>query len=418
MGRALIRASSVPLIGTNERPKIVLRLTRLDPAKGQDSRIGQVIDDLRQSGLDVQLGERPFRTTKADSNQDPPLILCQPTNRVNLDLSVLIALISDLTHADLPSNREEAKSRFSAPTLSHVYCDEKQQTTGINLRTDDGHQSDDAGPVKNNSEFTKHTRALFLQCLQEMDRGILNEIVERLSARWPIKTVQLWTTEEARDRAFQIVEKVGGPNEKHRARILFRDKYDGINDSPDSAHEFWRNSRFSPTFFPSLLPIRIHKSDGDSYETKPFQSTSLFQSRLAQTCRHFSKHTATPHPRLFRKYGEMGQVKVSSLNTKLTMHTVMSMLFGCCEGMTTLTANKASVKTLLREMKALGNQDDVSSSSCDVHLLGPIRSRSDIGETLATIWVIEPRSLSENMRADNRKKISFISLFIFLTLSV
>jgi hypothetical protein len=71
------------------------------------------------------------------------------------------------------------------------------------------------------------------------------------------------------------------------------------------------------------------------------------------------------------------------------------MLWGAELGWTTLTANKTSVKAILREMKAArGRWDDVLSRSPDIEVCG--RGR---GET-AAIWVIDPRSLAEG--PDNR----------------
>lgn len=386
MGRALIGASlAVPT--TIERPNIVLRLTRLNPAKGHDPRISQVIEDLQQLGLDVQLGEHPFRTI-ADSDQDLSSIPYQPTNRVNLDLSVLIALVSDLTHAELPTNGETAKTRFGMP--AHIR---------------NGKTTEEATSHRNRSDvlgledgFTQHSRALYVQCLQEMDHGVINEIVERLSAAGPLENVQFWTTEEARDRALHILEKVGGPNERRRAQLMFYDDTKGEEDSISySASDFWKDSRYPSTFFPSLLPIRIHKSE-KYYEGEASRITSLFQSRLVQTCHYFLMHAATPHPRTLQKDGEMDRAAASNPNAKLTVHTVESLLVGGYKGMTTITANKASVKTLLREMKRIENRDSTSSPDTP-HLR--VRSDNDTeNANFAVIWVIEPRSLAEQMRLD------------------
>ncbi|GJJ14513.1 hypothetical protein Clacol_008777 [Clathrus columnatus] len=428
MRRDLISASSVPLTGTNERPKVVLRLTRLDPSKEQDQRIDQVIADLRQLGLDVQLGERFFRTLLTDeeekdkyrpsfSSSSSLSVRYKPTKQVSLDLSVLIALVSDLTHAPLPVNNEEARLRFKGgrhdgkPYIHHT----KEQEEEENSRKD---RSDDIGSLENENEnefFTKHSRALFLQCLQEMDHGIIDEMVQHLSMTWPIETVQFWTTEEARDRCLQIVEKVGGPNEKRRARAMFHKRGKGGEEEEEEeltesesvsavVEEFWKDSRYPSTFFPSLLPIRIHQRPTTTYTTTAYDQVSqrimtLFQSRILRTCRYFLQHAPTPHPRLFRKHGEMERAQVSSLNTKLTMHTVESMLIGVLEGMTIITANKASVKTLLREMKDLENKEPDHSSEL-LQLPSPslgVEIR-DANNDFAVIWVIEPRSLAEEMR--------------------
>lgn len=125
MGRSLIAAAQAnPIDGTTEVPIVTLRLTRLDPeavtsqGKPPDPRIGQTIGLLREMGIDVALGERteaelPTMPNTPDST--PSTFSPRPTKNINLDLSVLIALISDLTHSPLPTSVEEANRRFVPP---------------------------------------------------------------------------------------------------------------------------------------------------------------------------------------------------------------------------------------------------------------------------------------------------------------
>lgn len=90
-------------------PKVILCLPRLDPSPKDfmlyDPRIGQTIRRLQDLGIDVRLGD-DASSQKLPSHAWPvspyPLHL-RPTAKVNLDLSVLIALVSDLTHADRKS---------------------------------------------------------------------------------------------------------------------------------------------------------------------------------------------------------------------------------------------------------------------------------------------------------------------------
>jgi len=122
MGRSLLEAAKAnPIAGTatSEIPRITLRLTRLNPVLPRedgtppDSRIHRTVDILREMGIDVELGERA--NEKFPTSPSSTLGTLHPTRNVNLDLSALIALISDITHAPLPRSVEEANRRFVPP---------------------------------------------------------------------------------------------------------------------------------------------------------------------------------------------------------------------------------------------------------------------------------------------------------------
>ena len=378
MGRALISASSIPIAGTNERPGVMLRLTRLQPEPQTEPRIGQTIEKLKEMGLDVQLGEADFHGLIEDDTLSTPSTPTElhPTKRINLDLSMLIALVSDLSHADLPKAEKEAEDRFKMPPQARSWKLGKGHREALDLPA-------------NEDDFSKHSRALSFQCTQEMQHGLVDEVFERLQKVFPDqeKDVEFWTTEEARERCLRIVAKIGGEGEKRRAKALF--PVDSNMDINQRQEEFWRNSRYPPTYLQSLIPIKIFSAESGRF---PRSVPGLFWGHLIQTCRHILEHDTTTHPRLFHKHGEMERAKVSTVNVKLTMHTVESMLVGACEAMTTLTANKASVKALLREMKGVKQGD----KELDI----PVAADNGGARSMAAIWIVEPRSLAEGMRAD------------------
>ena len=408
MGRALAAASTIPIAGTrNARPSVTLRLTRLQPDASnsdgdgdQDVRIAETIDALKGMGLDVQLGERAFRslsnlhpdgdgeTLDPDSPRASPapvLVQHHPTHRINMDLSMLIALVSDLSHAELPRDEEGAWARFRMPVNGRSWKLGRSRAASREtmVAPEEGHDG----------EYSKHSRALSLQCLQEMEHGIIDEVVGRLMSKsggGKIDDVEFWTTEEARERCLQIVEKIGGEDEKRRAHALFPET---ASDVSCCREEFWRSSRYPASYFPSLLPIHIHPLSPHQHSPRvSLHVPSLFWGHLLQTCRHILSHSAAPHPKLYRKPGEMARAQVTRVNPKLTVHTVESMMIGVCEGMTTLTANKASVRALIREMKG-------AEYGCEDG--GNVASAEDVeGEVAAAIWIVEPRSLAEGMRAD------------------
>jgi hypothetical protein len=387
MGSALAAASMVPIAGTNERPSVTLRLTRLQPKppdSDTDPRIAETIHSLECLGIDIQLGERTFRSLHHDGGIISSPVEFHPTNQINMDLSMLIALVSDLSHAELPQNEDGARSRFQMPVCARSWKLGKSSTIATSSRKTTATDED--------VEYSKHSRALSNQCMQEMEHGLIDEVVERLKSAGDDFT-QFWTTEEARDRCLQIVEKIGGEDEKRRAHALF--PADLTMEVSRCREDFWRSSRYRQSFFPSLLPIHIHPSHSNGI---PRSVPSLFWGHLIQTCRHILSYDVTPHPRLDKKDGEMGRAKVMKLNTKLTVHTVESMLIGACEEMTTLTANKASIKAFLREMKSVkhGCEDATAIKSRP-------RGCAENGvedSMAAAIWIVEPRSLAEGMRAD------------------
>jgi hypothetical protein len=72
-------------------------------------------------------------------------------------------------------------------------------------------------------------------------------------------------------------------------------------------------------------------------------------------------------------------------NSRLTSHTVQSLLWGAQLGYTTLTANRTSVRVILKEM--------VTRTNGALNDCGDIRS-----DHTAAIWLVDPRSLAEGLR--------------------
>lgn len=428
MARSLLSAANQNLIpGTSNPPKVTLRLTRLEPTEeGVDPRIAETVQCLLDMGIDVQLGERAAVETpipSKSSSGSKPYIL-EPTTRVNLDLSILIALISDLTHADLPNSPEEADARF-LPSKKYLEWKKGRINQGFSIsgagkknkqkgKEKEGSISNDPHRLPADKPWKNvHARALAHQLKQETSRGLLRDMSERLSAITPpstsggtaldfmaMKGVEFWTTQDARDRCLRIISKIGGPNERRRADALFSSK---STSDERSEERYWFQSRYPPGYVP-LLPLRIYPShephDGGLLE-HPLQLEdpaylSPFFSSLAQTCRWILSHEILPHPRALPDHlvegdveGEIQRAEVTKANPKLTAHTVQSMLWGAELGWTTLTANKSSVKAILREMK--------QQQSHRAEVKEPAAERSI---QKAAFWVVDPRSLAEGQRAD------------------
>ena len=393
MGRALLAAArDNPVLGTNKPPEVVLRLTRIDPDATDecenDPRIALTVELLRKMGLSIELGERGPITQLMDLAPTllPPTLV--PTHRINLELSILVALVSDLTHAPLPDSVDAAYTRF-IPSAEYVEWKRSR------LRAKNGGSSDSMNTIEGDvyGAVGPSQRPLSEQLLREMRKGILQEIYEGLLAYLgetngsaPLR-VEFWTTPETRDRCLRIVAKNGGPDEKRRARALFLADDDDSVSLNERVAQYWAHSRHLSAFLP-LLPIRVFSSPEPASIETPSPHAGFFGA-LAETCRALlTSGTATAPPPEAAGSGELQRAAVVRTSGRLTVHTVQSILCGAVRGWTTLTANKARVKVVLREMRARGYGAEVR------------RSR-DVGEGgHAALWIVDPRNLAQRMRSD------------------
>ncbi|KAK0205490.1 hypothetical protein DFS33DRAFT_1258434 [Desarmillaria ectypa] len=383
MGRALVGAAKVntyevaSVDGTKRiTPRVTLRLTRLDPSETNedgeptDPRIAQTIQHLQDMGIDVSLGERQDDeipvVTKPPPLAPAPLAL-KPTRRINLDLSVLIALVSDLTHASLPQSVDEANTRFIPPLRDREWK-KKKDISAI----EDGL---DELSMSSSSDLAKHSRALINQVLQEMVKGMIQEFSDRL----PEDYVEFWTTDEAKERCLRIVSKIGGPNEKRRAQALFLDPA-----TTDAENLYWQSSRYTKALIP-ILPIRLYPENGAPL--MPTTPVPSFFHSLQNTCLDIlSLENASVRT--------SSKAVITKANPRLTAHTVQSMLWGARLGWTTLTANRTSVRAILKETEVRRKAAAAAAES------GPVEEES-VESADAAIWIVDPRSLAEGMRSDS-----------------
>ena len=468
MARELLAAAAAnPLPVSGHVPRITIRLTRLAPTfvdcsgVEADPRIAHTIERLQEMGIDVQLGEQPV----FQPQQQHRLPQLDPTFNINLDLSALIALVSDITHAPLPLTFDEAQARFRHRKVSGI----KEIKSGSarangNDVTAEIEVDDHTNELLQNDE-NEQTRALSRQVIQEMYGGLLEDMHSRLSALYEDSpnsvqvdisgvgtnapapgsshsgSAMFWTTEEARQRCLEIVAKIGGPREQRRARALLiahecvgppeliKEAAGRKWDREAAERAYWEYSRYPPTYL-SLVPVRIIPSslpptsssdDGASSLSGITQPLSLaFFSALSETCTELladdaDKQFCAKKPAV----STGGQSSPFTLDVtqafpvdchpdilaapvlctaKLTRHTVASMYAGASRCWTTLTANRASVRELLKEVKRAKNSEPVAWQA-----FGDRKCSKDTGaipRIHAAIWLIDPRSLAEGMRKD------------------
>ncbi|KAJ3930724.1 MAG: hypothetical protein NXY57DRAFT_1039777 [Lentinula lateritia] len=520
MGRSLVAAAKMNPVHlpvshpSSEKtiPLITLCLTRLNPnAEPTDPRIAQTIQGLMDMGINVQLGERSqdeIPEVQPSTIPHPSSLIIEPTTRINLDLSVLIALVSDLTHAPLPTTIDEANSRFIPPER---YLEWKRKVNATKAKAKkaldpDFHDENFELSLPAQEDMAKTSRALTNQVLQEMGKGLLHEIADRLDMLEPNvpsdekKPIEFWTTPEARDRCLRIVSKVGGLKEKRRVQGLLFDSSVSSGeqlsqavgsdvdsdyalpfpDTLDKAQEaYWTDSRYPQKFLP-LIPLRFYPvSSAPTSSSHPLLATTSisdaplsavdgnppFFRSLHTTCSdilEYEKHNrSNGGPRTLKgNFGlgpnalhsglnsnhdpasmdgdELDNVPISisgfaratitKASPRLTAHTVQSLAWGSALGWTTLTANRTSVKAIVKEINARArvemfemfmgasttpNAAVMSAENGGVLSVNtgpsPSSSSPSHGAELvsgpnhlkAAIWIIDPRSLAEGMRADS-----------------
>jgi hypothetical protein len=150
-----------------------------------------------------------------------------------------------------------------------------------------------------------------------------------------------------------------------------------------------QGNRFTLTRFLSLLPVRVYASDIPlnriplNHEPRCF-SPSPFLTQLSTTCRDILAKEQMEHKRSVTEARRTRAVPMK-VNSRLTSHTVQSLLWGAQLGYTTLTANRTSVRAILKEM--------VTRTKGVLNDNGNIRS-----DHTAAIWLVDPRSLAEGLR--------------------
>lgn len=354
-GRLLLHAAQHYAKESGYCPEVQMRLNRLEQNSSEhelDKRIIYSLDKLREMGVLLSLGP----SCEISLPPAPRVPSFYTPKRFNLDLSLLVALVTDITHAPLPKTAEEADARFHPQTeRSWKRRHEKHP-----------HISEDA---------VEHCRALADQTRDEMEHGLIQRIYSRIRNEISYGEITFWTTSEARDRFKSIVEKIGGSEEQRRASALF-------SEAQDATSEFWRDSRIAADQRPKLLPIRILPP-----QLPPMPAigrATSFHQQLAVTCRSVLERP--PRPDVTNDDSQRKMPAPTRFAARLSAHTVQSLLWGAEEGMVTLTSNKTSVRLILREMRgfALPSANDEA---------GP-------DEVPFALWVMEPRSLSQDMRND------------------
>ncbi|KAF9060266.1 hypothetical protein BDP27DRAFT_1339931, partial [Rhodocollybia butyracea] len=372
----------------------------------------------------------------------PSSIVFEPTTKINLDLSVLIALVSDLTHSALPTSIDEANTRFIPPER---YLEWKKKVNSTKAKAKklldpDFNDEDFELSLPAQHDMAKTSRALTNQVEQEMGKGLLQEMADKLNALTPEvpsneKNIEFWTTREARDRCLRI-----SMVQIWTKTILF------LHPIPlkKLKKASWGESRY-PQKLLSLIPLRFYPAPSElSFTSVPVSASfpaTPSPDALPPTCSdilEYEKHSRSKGgPRSLK--GKLGLVPsldnepesisgfpraiITKANPRLTAHTVQSLAWGSALGWTTLTANRTSVKAIVKEINARARVEmfemyvaaseskpltdgpssvsDVKDACGGLKVEGVSNNDTNSSQSKAAIWVIDPRSLAEGMRADS-----------------
>ncbi|KAL7422954.1 hypothetical protein Q5752_002252 [Cryptotrichosporon argae] len=381
-------------------PTVRMVLTRLSPdVTYADSRIAGTFDALRSLGVVLAFGPRTPPPI-------PPPRTLVPSLDVVLDLSIVIALCCDTSHAPLPRDDAELEARYRPPKSVSV-----------------------DGAVRL-AAHTTTTSDLRDQLRAEMAHPLVPDLVARLAQAQATARARgvadpqpvFWVTQEVKDRLPALVDIMGGESERARARALFGEGGD-----------FWHGSRHDD---PGLLrDIRIHildpaDRDGEApgvpaprpSPPPPVEPETAFDRAVLDVCDKFLDPTfqrtllqpTRPRPargkRLARAPGarrESPSLAVQGLQgspgSRLpSEHTVRTMRAAAARAATLLTNNRGAVGKVLREVGVWTGA--VSGAATDIERAAAAEREGE-GEgqgqvERARIWVVHPSSLAEWRRRE------------------
>ncbi|KAK0521878.1 hypothetical protein OC834_006496 [Tilletia horrida] len=338
------------------------------------------------------------------------------TRHLNLDLSALVALTSDIVHGDpIPPDA----SLDSSKAYFHTSAPYKP------VRSSDP-------DTKPNVQSGAHGRALAEQLWRECCQGIadggdfLHSLVHVPRGSAQLAEVVFWTTKESAEKFMEIVDLVAGEHEKRRAHALLgRD-----SDHERNERDFWLGSRWEgdSALRQSLkVPVRIidRNSPKPSAWTDPL-ATNLSRDLIAviqRSLRAQDEDVDFVGPSSSSGNGASADQDPSPADSPSsngpgpTPHTLRSLLAGCQLGMTTLTTNFTSIKWLVRqwpseqgvvasppssaESARLTNAWPTLPSSLGLigkYYLNQDQLAATPSSQSAVVWVLHPRSFAEQMR--------------------
>ena len=372
-------------------PKVRFVLNRLEefPEGGYaDDRIPATFAAIRAMGIELVLGSQPDSVP----THPTPRVALRPTQRILLDLSVIVALCCDSTHRPLPQDENGLEAVFR-PRVRN-----------------------EAGAVVL-AEHTNVSKDLRDQLAWESQHPVIEEIQSRLEG-YREEEVEWFVTREVKERTPGIVDLIGGPGERARARALYG----------ESGDNFWRGSRYEGREgILRNMRVSVLEDDPaaglDNLTLDPTRKL-LFERGIISVCQRMisvvdgtvqsdSSRPPTPPPpkpqtqsNNCTKRGRRWR-SITKSNPLFPQpqklpsgHTLRTMLSGVEQGLTVLTNNRGAVGKVVREMgipDGFPYDDDNTSGGSKLARSETEESRL---EEKAVLWVVNPSSLAEWRRLE------------------
>lgn len=308
------------------------------------------------------------------------------TRDVNLDVSALVALVSDITHMNIPLVETNFKSMFRASGVKSIAAQDRVVAQGRLPQSVASAAAEHGDPLRKASFL--HGRALALQLGVEagQTRSFLGYLVQVSLKDHASQPLRLWATKEAHEKFGEIMRLVGGPIEQKRAKALFQ----------GDRETFWLGSRLqdrTEVRNSLLLPVKLHGLGMNSLcanDEVTLAASSSFKT-IMQRILLDGLHNVEAE-------GSGAMKSTSRTNTRQTPHTLNSLLCGLRVGMTTLTTNMLSIRWLVKECTRRRAELFLASEGTAFSLESLNTSQAQ--EKHALILVTNPRSLAERMRID------------------
>lgn len=386
------------------RPMVEVALTRLSMDERGSSLQGKFYDDeeerrfeARIRAIDVEMqkmqllvvsktGRRLFREGEQDgflpssiasgeASLDERMCLLprlapprkvktpSPTATLNLDLSALVAFVSQISHIPLPhlSDADEVdkcfrKDHWKAEPQPEARTLDEEKTTA------------DVEEEKGND--TQHARALRDQLRREMTTDtFFDAVLGHLEGE---ERLTLVCTKHVEEKFHEILSLVGGPTEQKRARSLFDEQ--GQDD-------FWKGSRWegnSDVRSRIVLPVRSVAFSASDVSL-PSSKNDSFECLARHSVQEGLKDLLDPASSSHGNVGTGVQ--------RQTPHTLTSILYGLVHNCSTLTTNIASIKWLARDIQ----RHELAEACAKGHVENSYRA------SFASAVLFYPRSLAEKM---------------------
>ncbi|SPO26897.1 uncharacterized protein UTRI_10360_B [Ustilago trichophora] len=463
--RMELQTPSQPLPSSNQsREAALAEFYQMSEWDRFNHRLAAIAEQAKSHNVDMVFGYRSLPASLLDDFQPPstaftgtfveakpmglPKIPRAPekphwrtTKKINLDVTAMIALVSDTTHG-LFHDESGAQTCSLDESKRHPKLDQGQHGSGalyqhhfrtfsirkealearaaeLSLHQD---QQDEASRALDNAA-AKEGRALAIQLEREMTiETLFDAILAPIWGRSDRESstnsaegtpVELFATVGAFDRLRRVSATVGGPNEKRRVRAL-------LGDPHVDPQDFWQGSKWSGPEHQELrrcliLPIQPLEDLGPG----GFESLSVLRQVYPDLPRaHFISHMVdTLESCLSELWGadwrdiseDLPRSKYKKLRQS-TVHqaggqtyTTLRSMHACARyGMTTLTSNMDSIQWLLKEMSRRPYSEHTQSIlyGVDGEELERLERQED--GFYSCFIVLHPRSLSEQMRVTTK----------------